>query len=65
MKFYSCSKSAPDLASGDECSLSSAIFEMEKLAEHGLKKPGACNWLACMPVQKCPQPCLSRELSQS
>lgn len=36
MKFYSCSESAPDLASGDECSLSSALFEMEKLAEHCL-----------------------------
>lgn len=33
MEFYSCSESAPDLASKDECSLASAIFEMEKLTK--------------------------------
>lgn len=38
MKFYSCSSSAPDLASRDECSLTSAIFEMDKLAKHCLRK---------------------------
>lgn len=38
MKLYSCSGSAPDLASRDECSLTSATFEMDKLAKHGLQK---------------------------
>lgn len=56
MKSYYCSGSAPDLASRDECSLTSAIFEMDKLAKHCLKKKkkrqqqntSAYNWLACM-----------------
>lgn len=38
MKFYSCSGSAPDLASRGECSFTSAVSEMEKLAKHHLKK---------------------------
>lgn len=38
MEFYSCSESALDLASKDECSLTSAIFEMEKLTKLCLKK---------------------------
>lgn len=52
MEFYSCSESAPDLASKDECSLTSAIFEMEKLTKLCLKKKKkkTCvyNWLTCM-----------------
>lgn len=38
MKFYSCSGSAPDLASRGECSFTSAVSEMEKLAKHYLKE---------------------------
>lgn len=52
MKFYSGSGSAPALASRDECSLTSAIVEMDKLAKHGLKKnrqKPVCTigWSAC------------------
>lgn len=58
MKSYYCSGSAPDLASRDECSLTSAIFEMDKLAKHCLKKKKKDNsktpvhttgWPACVP----------------
>lgn len=48
MKFYSCSESASDLAFKDEWSLTSAIFEMEKLAKHHLKKTSTYNCLVCM-----------------
>lgn len=55
MEFYSCSESAPDLAFKDECSLTSAIFEMEKLTKLCLKKKTRVyNWLTCMFLQKFP-----------
>lgn len=69
MEFYSCSESAPDLASKDECSLTSAIFEMEKLTKLCLKKKkkNLCIQLADMYVfyKKVPQLCFSLELAQS
>lgn len=65
MRFYSCSESAPDLASRDEGSLTSATFEMEKLTKHCRKQPITYSWPVCMFLQKVPQPCLNLELSQS
>lgn len=48
MEFYSCSESASDLASRGECALTSAIFEMETLAKHHLKKTSTHSCLVRM-----------------